>query len=291
MQDGTGSRCRSTSTPRASTSTPRTASSRRSRGRRRPLGRASSASCPAASTGRRSRWAVVAVWVVLALALAPLQGRAAGGGGRRERHVPGPRLGVGRGASDVDRRAFRRGTEMAAVIAYQRDGGITSEDRARIDADAEAICSSGGSRRSRWWARLRARLRRDDPLDLAPGPVLLTLRRQRVVLASALMPDDSTPTAEEAVARSAAIVPPPEGDATGLRAWVTGEAGFEADRSAAVKGDRRDAAAGHLRRAGAAAARDLPLAARGARAARGGRLAYSSPAASPTGSSRRGSRA
>ena len=31
-------------------------------------------------------------------------------------------------------------------------------------------------------------------------------------------------------------MPPPEGDATGLRAYVTGEAGFEADRSEAVKG-------------------------------------------------------
>ena len=50
------------------------------------------------------------------------------------------------------------------------------------------------------------------------------------------MRDDSTPTAEQAVAVIRGIVPPPEGDATGLRAWVTGEAGFEADRSAAVEG-------------------------------------------------------
>ena len=50
------------------------------------------------------------------------------------------------------------------------------------------------------------------------------------------MTDDSTPTAEAAVAAIRAIVPPPEGDGTGLRAWVTGEAGFEADRSAAVEG-------------------------------------------------------
>ena len=50
------------------------------------------------------------------------------------------------------------------------------------------------------------------------------------------MRDDSTPTAEQAVAVIRDVVPPPEGDATGLRAWVTGEAGFEADRSAAVEG-------------------------------------------------------
>ena len=50
------------------------------------------------------------------------------------------------------------------------------------------------------------------------------------------MRDDSTPVAEQAVAVIRDVVPPPEGDATGLRAWVTGEAGFEADRSAAVEG-------------------------------------------------------
>ena len=75
-----------------------------------------------------------------------------------------------------------------------------------------------------------------DPLDLSPGPALLTSPDSTLVLASALMTDDSTQTAEAAVEAIREIVPPPEGDATGLRAYVTGEAGFEADRSAAVKG-------------------------------------------------------
>ena len=68
-----------------------------------------------------------------------------------------------------------------------------------------------------------------------------------VALASALMTDDSTQMAEAAATTIRAIVPPPKGDETGLRAWVTGEVGFEADRSEAVKSDRRDAAARHLR--------------------------------------------
>ena len=38
------------------------------------------------------------------------------------------------------------------------------------------------------------------------------------------------------MARSARSCPPPAGDANGLHAYVTGEAGFEADRSEAVKG-------------------------------------------------------
>ena len=76
--------------------------------------------------------------------------------------------------------------------------------------------------------------------------------------------------------RSARVVPPPEGDATGLRAYVTGEAGFEADRSAAVEGHRRDAAARHRRRPAGPAAGHLPLAARGARPARGRRASPTS---------------
>ena len=49
------------------------------------------------------------------------------------------------------------------------------------------------------------------------------------------MTDDSTPVAEAAAATIRSIVPPPDGDENGLRAYVTGEVGFEADRSEAVK--------------------------------------------------------
>ena len=77
---------------------------------------------------------------------------------------------------------------------------------------------------------------RTDPLDLSPGPALLSSSDGSIGLSAALMRDDSTPTAEAAVAEIRRIVPPPGGDATGLRAYVTGEAGFEADRSAAVEG-------------------------------------------------------
>ena len=50
------------------------------------------------------------------------------------------------------------------------------------------------------------------------------------------MTDDSTQTAEAAVDDDPLDRPAADGDATGLRAYVTGEVGFEADRSEAVKG-------------------------------------------------------
>ena len=190
----------------------------------------------AITASRGSRWAVIGLWLVLAVAFAPLQGPL------QEEAADESETFQVRGSESlaakhlIDAR-FRRGSEMAAVIAYRRDSGIESRDRERILADARAICRS---------AKLPSLnlvgtpyglgCGTDDPLDLSPGPGLLLSSDNTVVLASALMTDDSTQTAESAVAAIRDIVPPPEGDASGLRAYVTGEAGFEADRSAAVKG-------------------------------------------------------
>jgi RND superfamily putative drug exporter len=192
------------------------------------------ASLSAASTGRRSRWAVVAAWLALALAAIPLQ-PALQREAADESDTFLVRGSESAAARDVIDERFRSGSEMAAVIAYERDGGLTSEDRARIDADAEALCSSGEIPAiSRVGTPYALACGRTDPLDLAP-PLSLS-GDSALGLSAVLMRDDSTPTAEQAVAVIRGIVPPPEGDATGLRAWVTGEAGFEADRSAAVEG-------------------------------------------------------
>jgi RND superfamily putative drug exporter len=190
----------------------------------------------ALTASRGSRWAVIGLWLVLAVAFAPLQGPL------QEEAADESETFQVRGSESlaakrlIDER-FRRGSEMAAVIAYRRDTGLESRDRERILADARAICRS---------ARIPSLTLvgtpyglgcgTDDPLDLSPGPGLLISSDNTVVLSSALMTDDSTQTAESAVATIREIVPPPAGDASGLRAYVTGEAGFEADRSAAVKG-------------------------------------------------------
>jgi RND superfamily putative drug exporter len=192
------------------------------------------ATLSAASTGRRSRWVVIGAWVALAVAAVPLQPAL-----QREAAdesdtflVRGAESTAARDAIDA---RFRSGAEMAAVIVYERDGGLTSADRTRIDADARALCGSGEIPAiSRVGTPFALACGRTDPLDLAP-PLSIS-GDSALGLSAVLMRDDSTPTAEAAVAAIRAIVPPPEGDETGLRAWVTGEAGFEADRSAAVEG-------------------------------------------------------
>jgi len=189
------------------------------------------------AAGRRSRWVVIGVWVAAALALAPLQPKL------QEEAADESETFQVRGSESLEAEGviderFRAGSQMAAVIAYVREGGITSEDRARIQADAFEVCSS---------ARIPSLVLvgtpyglacgDQDPLDLTPGgPGLLVSPDGSVVLGAALMTDESTQVAEAAAATIRSIVPPPTGGESGLRAYVTGEAGFDADRSAAVEG-------------------------------------------------------
>ena len=105
----------------------------------------------ALTSGRRTRWAVIGVWAVLAVVLAPLQGPL------QEEAADESDTFLVRGSesAEADRvieANFRRGSEMAAVITYFRDGGITSEDRVRINADGRAICQAASIPALRWSA-------------------------------------------------------------------------------------------------------------------------------------------
>jgi putative drug exporter of the RND superfamily len=189
------------------------------------------------AAGRRSRWVVIGVWLVLALGLAPLQPEL------QEEAADESETFMVRGSESaeldaiVDER-FSAGSEMAAVIAYQRDGGLTVGDRARIQADALEVCSSAKiPSLALVGTAYGIACGEQDPLDLSPGgPGLQIAPDGSVVLGAALMTDGSTQVAEAAAETIRSIVPPPGGDETGLRAYVTGEAGFDADRSAAVEG-------------------------------------------------------
>ena len=184
----------------------------------------------------RSRWVVIGTWVLLAAAMVPLQGPLQGRAADESDTfmVRGSESAQAKRTIDEN---FRAGAESAAVIAYFRDGGIQSADRDRIALDARRICASSTIPSLKLVGTpYGLGCGQTDPLDVSPsGPGLLTSSDGSVALATALLTDDSTPTAEAAVDTIRRIVPPPEGDETGLRAYVTGEVGFEADRSEAVK--------------------------------------------------------
>jgi len=179
---------------------------------------------------------VIGVWLGLAAAAVPLQS------GLSERAADESDTFLVRGSESAEAKRiidaeFRRGSEMAAVIAYFRDGGITDADGRRADADALALCRSGAIPSLTLVATpYQLACGESDPLDIGPGRSLLSSPDNSVILSSVLLTDDSTPAAEQAVEAIRAVVPPADGDDSGLRAFVTGRAGFEADRSAALKG-------------------------------------------------------
>lgn len=197
----------------------------------RPLTRAS-----VIAAGRRSRWVVIAVWLALAMLAVPLQA------GLSERAADESETFLVRGSESAEvkriiNERFRRGSETAAVIVYFRKGGITADDGRRADADARTLCRSGAIPKLTMVATPYQRACGEtDPLDMSPGGSLLTSPDNSVILSTVLMTDDSTPAIEQAVAAIREVVPPAASDESGLRAFVTGRAGFEADRSAAVKG-------------------------------------------------------
>jgi RND superfamily putative drug exporter len=190
----------------------------------------------AGSRAGRSRWIVIGVWLALAAAAVPLQPRLS------ERAADESETFLVRGSESAEAKRiidaeFRRGSEMAAVIAYFREGGITDADGRRADADARALCRSGAIPSLTLVATpYQLACGEADPLDIGPGRSLLSSPDNSVILSSVLLTDESTPAAEQAVEAIRAVVPAADGDRTGLRAFVTGRAGFEADRSAAVKG-------------------------------------------------------
>ena len=179
---------------------------------------------------------MIGLWLLLAAAMLPLQGPL------QTRAADESDTFLARGSESAEAKRvleeqFRAGNESAAVIAYFREGGISSDDRVRIADDMNRICAAATIPSLKQVGSPYGLACGDqDPLDLSPGgPGLLTSSDASVALASASMTDDSTPVAEAAVKTIRAIVPPPTGDESGLRAWVTGEVGFEADRSEAVK--------------------------------------------------------
>jgi RND superfamily putative drug exporter len=182
------------------------------------------------------RWAVIGAWLLLALAMLPLQGPL------QSRAADESDTFLARGSESAEAKRiideqFRAGSESAAIIAYFRDGGITFDDRQRIISDMRRVCAAGTIPSLKVvGSPYGVACGSQDPLDLSPGgPGLFTSSDSSVALASAAMTDDSTQTAEAAAATIRSIVPPPSGDKTGLRAYVTGEVGFEADRSEALK--------------------------------------------------------
>jgi RND superfamily putative drug exporter len=90
------------------------------------------------ATGRRSKWVVIAAWVVVGFALFGFQPKLQEAT-TNENEAFLPESAEATEVNDLVDERFEEGTEVDALIAYRRDGGLTAADRARIDADSAEI--------------------------------------------------------------------------------------------------------------------------------------------------------
>ena len=118
---------------------------------------------------------MIGLWLLLAAAMLPLQGPL------QTRAADESDTFLARGSESAEAKRvleeqFRAGNESAAVIAYFREGGISSDDRVRIADDMTRICAVGTIPSLKTVGSPYGLACGDqDPLDLSPGgPGLLT---------------------------------------------------------------------------------------------------------------------
>ncbi|MGZ8667088.1 MAG: hypothetical protein ACXWZM_08255, partial [Solirubrobacterales bacterium] len=87
------------------------------------------------SAGRRSKWAIIAVWVVVGFALSSFQPKLQEAT-TNENEAFLPETAESTDVNDLIAERFADGREVDALIAYDREGGLTAADRKRISADA-----------------------------------------------------------------------------------------------------------------------------------------------------------
>jgi RND superfamily putative drug exporter len=155
-------------------------------------------------TGRRSKWIVVGLWIVLLAAFSPL-GRKLGEvtDNRTESYLPDGAESTA--ALRVQEQRFPGGETVTGLVVYRRPGGLTDADRAAIAADAR---------------------RAADALPLVGEPSDPIVAGGDLAYTAVALPDDNDRLAGwgkelRSVVRS--------GSRGGLEVFVTGPLGFNAD--------------------------------------------------------------
>jgi RND superfamily putative drug exporter len=160
-----------------------------------------------APAGRRAKWVVLAVWLVAAAALGPLQSRLQDA----TKNDPASFLPASAESTRVLttlRDRFTNGRTTPALVVVQRAGGLTARDLASVRADLRELRSS-------------------LPDDVLP-PTPLQLSRDRTTAVSALpITADDVDLIKPAVERIRAVLT--ESRPPGLGTWVTGPAGITVD--------------------------------------------------------------
>ncbi|WP_018655897.1 MMPL family transporter [Actinomadura flavalba] len=157
--------------------------------------------------GRRGKWVVLALWIVLVVVLGPLAGRL---GDVKEDGAAAWLPGGAESTRVIELQdSFRTDDTAPAIVVYAREGGLSPADHAKVRADAAAFAALPGAA---------------TPIGPEAAPDGAALR-----LVVPIHDDHVTASVEEA--RKIAERGPP-----GLTAHITGPAGGEADFDAALEG-------------------------------------------------------
>ena len=160
--------------------------------------------------GRRTKFAVVGVWLVIAIAIGPLSGKFENAQKNDPvDYLPGSAESV-KALQELE--DFPSGDTADAITVFHRDGGLTSADRAAIDRTRSAI---NAERRAGVGATEPAVASKDGSTALLTTPIKVEDRSNE---AADLLVDTT-----DDIKAQLANVP------SGLAAKVTGPAGFSAD--------------------------------------------------------------
>src|SRR5688500_11981353 len=93
------------------------------------------------SAGRRTKWVVIALWLLIVAAVGSYSGKLQDvTTDENEDYLPASSDSVE--VINLLEERFPEGREIDALVVYQREGGLTAQDKQRIAADAKAICAS-----------------------------------------------------------------------------------------------------------------------------------------------------
>jgi RND superfamily putative drug exporter len=94
------------------------------------------------SAGRRSKWIVIAAWIVVVAAVGGYAGKLQDATtNENEDYLPASSDSTA--VIGLLKERFPEGRDVDALVVYQREGGLTPADRAEIAANAREICDSG----------------------------------------------------------------------------------------------------------------------------------------------------
>ncbi|MGZ5312199.1 MAG: MMPL family transporter [Solirubrobacterales bacterium] len=189
------------------------------------------------AAGRRSKWAIIGFWVLLAFALGQFQPKLQEAT-TNENEAFLPESAESTEVNDILDEDFAQGREVEALVAYTREGELSAADRQRIAADAEAVCQSD---------QLEDGLVVINPFgepcvpagaeqagagggqrDDSGAPSLVSEDGTTALTVITTNSDDSEVIMDN-VDFLRETVPDSDGEGTELRAYVTGTAGFIAD--------------------------------------------------------------